>query len=70
MNSNIHVPHEARITGKQNGEAESGVLIAKKILMQSDAFVILMSYSATPHTATGVSPSQKSGLSFDSYIEV
>jgi len=60
ITSNIHVPHEARITHKQNGEAESGVCIAKKILKQSDAFVNLMSYSATSHTATGVSPSQKS----------
>ncbi|KAL9963006.1 hypothetical protein ACROYT_G032167 [Oculina patagonica] len=41
-----------------NGEAESGVRIAKKILKQSDPFVALMSYRATPHTATGVSPSQ------------
>ena len=43
---------------KANGEALSGVRIAKKILKQSDPFVALMSYRATPHTATGVSPSQ------------
>jgi len=41
-----------------HGEAESGVRIAKKILKQSDPFVALMSYRATPHTATGVSPCQ------------
>ena len=39
-----------------NGEAESGVRIAKKILKKNDPFVALMSYRATPHTATGVSP--------------
>ena len=41
-----------------NGEAESGVRIAKKILKQRDPFLALMSYRATPHTATGVSPCQ------------
>ena len=41
-----------------NGEAESGVRIAKKILRQRDPFLLLMSYRATPHTATGVSPCQ------------
>ena len=41
-----------------NGEAESGVRIAKKILKQSDPFLALMSYRATPHTSTGVSPCQ------------
>ena len=41
-----------------NGEAESAVRIAKKTLKQSDPFVALMSYRATPHTATGVNPSQ------------
>ena len=41
-----------------NGEAESGVRIAKKILRQRGPFLALMSYRATPHTATGVSPCQ------------
>ena len=41
-----------------NGEAESGVRIAKKILSQHDPFLALMSYRATPHTSTGVSPCQ------------
>ena len=41
-----------------NGEAESGVCIAKKILKQHDPFLALMSYRATPHTSTGVGPSQ------------
>jgi len=39
-----------------HGETESGVHIAKKILRQCDPFLVLMSYRATPHTATGVSP--------------
>ena len=41
-----------------NGEAESGVRIVKKILKQHDPFLALMSYRATPHTSTGVSPCQ------------
>ena len=41
-----------------NGEAESGVRFAKKILTQHDPFPALMSYQATPHTSTGVSPCQ------------
>ena len=41
-----------------NGEAESGVRIAKKILKQHDPFLALMSYLATPHTFTGVRPCQ------------
>ena len=39
-----------------NGEAESGVRIVKKILKQHDPFLAFMSYRATPHTSTGVSP--------------
>ena len=41
-----------------NGQSESGVCIGKKILRQRDPFLALMSYRATPHTATGVSPCQ------------
>ena len=41
-----------------NGEAESVVCIAKKILRQRDPFPVLMFYRETPHTATGVSPCQ------------
>ena len=35
-----------------NGESESGVCIAKEIRRQRDPFLGLMSYRATPHTAT------------------
>ena len=41
-----------------NGEAESGVRIAKKLLRQRDPFLALMSYMATRRTAIGVSPFQ------------
>ncbi|KAK7106830.1 hypothetical protein V1264_018043 [Littorina saxatilis] len=41
-----------------NGEAESGVKIAKKILRQSSPDIALLNYRATPHSSTGVSPSQ------------
>ncbi|XP_070549174.1 uncharacterized protein [Ptychodera flava] len=43
---------------QSNGEAESGVRIAKKILKQDDVFLALMSYRATPIAATGMSPCQ------------
>ena len=43
---------------RANGEAESGVSIAKKISRQHDPFLALMSYRATPYTATGTSPCQ------------
>jgi transposase InsO family protein len=41
-----------------NGEAESGVKIAKKLLRQSCPDVAIMNYRATPHSSTGVSPAQ------------
>ena len=40
-----------------NGEAESAVKIAKKILQQESPDTALLNYRATPHTSTGVSPS-------------
>ena len=43
---------------QSNGTAERYVGIAKSILKQQDPEKALMLYLATPHTATGVSPSQ------------
>ncbi|XP_052817965.1 uncharacterized protein K02A2.6-like [Mya arenaria] len=41
-----------------NGEAESAVKIAKRILRQSDIFAALMEYRATEIEATGLSPAE------------
>lgn len=40
-----------------NGEAESGVKIAKKIIAQASPDIALLNYRSTPHSTTGVSPS-------------
>ena len=51
--------HRTRSPGfpQSNGEAESAVKIAKKILEQQDPEIALLNYRATPHSSTGVSPS-------------
>ena len=41
-----------------NGQAESGVKIAKRIVSQEDPLLGLMTYRSTPVSATGVSPAQ------------
>ena len=41
-----------------NAEAESAVKIAKKILKQNDPEIALLNYRTTPHSSTGVSPSE------------
>jgi hypothetical protein len=39
-----------------NGEAESAVKVAKKLLKQKSLEIALLNYRTTPHSSTGVSP--------------
>ena len=41
-----------------NGEAESAVKVAKKIISQADPHLALLNYRSTKHSATGVSPAE------------
>ncbi|XP_062584093.1 uncharacterized protein K02A2.6-like [Saccostrea cucullata] len=41
-----------------NGEAESAVKTAKRILQQDDIFIALMAYRSTPISTTGASPAE------------
>ena len=43
---------------QSNGEAESAVKIAKRLLRQDDVFTAIMEYRATPIEATGLSPAE------------
>ena len=43
---------------QSNGQAESGVKIAKKLLSQQDFNLALLNYRATPHSTIGISPAE------------
>lgn len=53
----LGIPQRVPIT-QANGEAESAVKTAKKILQQDDVFVAFMAYRSTPISATGVTPAE------------